>query len=175
MLVRSVIYLSVGLVLVVLASILNTRLGWNVDAAWLLVIAAAFAYPSEVAPIAGFACGIILDALTGTVGFYTISYGGFGAIVMLLRRTFYLDGLLPAWIIALVGAEALWLFLGVFARAVTLLGGSARIPPPLSPFLASTLIVFPFAYLFAKLLLRKPEEPGRVRSYGATTRIIDRT
>ena len=176
MVIRSAIYIGAGILLVVLIGIVNTRFGTHLDPAWVLVCAAAFAWPAELSPISGIIFGLILDALTGTFGFYTISYGGFGAILMALRRFFYLRGFILAWVVCLIGAELLWLFFGVFARAINMLGGNASVPGYISPFILWTVPVgFPLAWLFAQALLKPKEEQSGGYHYGATVRIIDKT
>ena len=175
MLIRWITYLAVGVVLVVLSDILATRLGVPIDIAWLLVASAAFLYHAELAPIAGLTFGIVLDGLSGSVGVYSVSYLGFGTIVVLFRKAFFLGGFIPAWILAIVGAELLWLFFGAYARAIILLGGAAQIPGFISPYLLSTLIGFPLVYWLSRFILVKPVDKSRRTFYGATTRIIDKT
>jgi len=175
MILRSAIYISTGILIIVLVGIINTRYGLSIDPAWVLITAAAFAYPAEIAPISGLLFGLVLDALSGTFGFYTISYGGFGALLMLLRRVFYLRGFFVAWVICLIGAELLWLFFGVFVRAVNMLGGSATVPGLVSPFILWTVpIGFPIAWLFAQKVLKRSDEKDGGYHYGATVRIIDK-
>ncbi len=174
MLVRSVTYLLASLVLVVLVSIANTRLGWSVDFAWMVIVALAFARPPELGPIAGLTFGLILDGLTGSLGFYTISYGGFGAMLMLLRRGFYFEGFLPAWVMAVIGCEVFWLFLVLFSRALNLIGGATRSVGLLSPFLITTLVFFPFIYWITKRILPSKSEKSGAYHYGTTRRVIDR-
>ncbi len=175
MVIRSIIYLAIGLGLVVLACIANAKLGWSVDIAWLLVAAAAFAHPAELAPIAGLTFGLVLDGLSGSMGVYTISYAGLGAVLMATRKVFYLEGLVPGWLLALVGAEALWLFFGAFARAINVLGGATRTPGFFSPFLLSVLIGYPVVHAVTRWVLPRPKEVRRIAHYGTTTRIIDKT
>jgi hypothetical protein len=161
-LIRSIIYLCVGLILVMLFDITDARLGWHIDMAWLLLVAAAFGLPVELAPLGGILFGLTRDGLSGDVSLiYTVSYGGFGLIVLLIRRGFFLRGFFPSWIIAVVGAEVLWLFMGFFSQAMLLLGVATRTPGWLSPFLLSTLIIYPVVYLAAMQLLRNPAEPQR--------------
>jgi hypothetical protein len=175
MLIRWFTYLAVGIFLVVLADIISARLGIRVDIAWLLVASAAFLYPAELAPIAGLTFGIVLDSLSGSIGVYSISYLGFGTIVVLFRKAFFLGGFIPAWILAVVGAEFLWLFFGAYARAIVLLGGAAQVPGFISPYLLSTLIGFPLVYWLSRFVLIRPVDKSRRAFYGATTRIIDKT
>ncbi len=175
MFIRASLYVGIGLMLVVLTGIINTKLGWSIDLAWIIIVALAFAYPAELAPIAGLVFGLVLDGLTGSMGFYTISYSVFGVIFALIRRVFFLEGLVPAWILAVIGAEALWLFFGLFSRALLLIGVAIKFPGLLSPFLLATLIGFPFVYWITKKMLPKPDEMLKGHHFGATTRIIDRT
>jgi len=174
MLIRSIIYLITTLFLVVLVSIANTRLGWSVDLAWMIVVALVFAYPPELAPIAGLTFGLILDGLTGSIGFYTIAYGGFGAFLMFLKRVFYLDGFIPAWIVAVVGCEVFWLVIVLFSRAVNMIGGATRSVGLLSPFILTTLILFPVVFWITNRILSRQSESRRGYHYGTTRRIIDR-
>jgi len=175
MLVRSVIFTGAGLLLVVLSAIANTRLGWSIDMAWLLVASAAFAWPPEVSPLAGIVFGLVLDALSGTFGIYTLAYGGFGAVLLFLRKMFYLENFMAAWVISLAGCELLWLFLRMVAGAINKLGGAAKVPGIVSPFLIGVLIGFPVLLYFTRRLLKAPVDKGRRRHYGATTRVIDKT
>jgi hypothetical protein len=173
--VRVTVFLAVGLLLVILFDIAGTRLGLLVDIPWMLIVAAAFAWPVETAPIAGLLFGLVLDGLSGGGALvYTFSYGGFGLIALLVRRAFFLGGLVPAWIMAVVGAELLWLFFGLFSQAIIMVGGAARNPGWLSPFLLSTLILYPLVHVAAGWLLRKPGEAPRGVYYprvGKTIRI----
>lgn len=172
-LLRAIIYLVAGLVLVIVSEIVDARLGWSLDLAWLLIAAAAFAWPVEVAPLAGILFGLILDSLSGTgTLIYALSYGGFGLIMLLVRRAFYLGGIIPGWIMAVVGAELLWLFMGVFSQGIILLGGAARSPGWLSPFLLSTAVLYPLAYWVATRLLRHPVEAPRKTWYASPTRVL---
>jgi hypothetical protein len=175
MFVRSTIYLIIGLVAALLAGMANTRLGWSIDLVWLIVVASCFSGVGELGPIAAVICGLMLDGLSGSGGVYTVSYAGFGTLILLIRRVFYLEGLIPAWILALIGAEILWLFFVAVARAILILGGAASPPAYISPFLLSTLIGFPFVYWITAWVLGISKETARSRHYGATTRIIDRT
>jgi hypothetical protein len=161
-LIRSIISLVVGLILVMLFDIASARLGWRVDFAWLLVVATAFAWPVEIAPLAGVLFGLTRDGLSGdTALIYTISYGGFGVIVLLIRRGFFLRGFISGWIVAIIGTELLWLFIDLFSQAINLLGGASRTPGWLSPFIVSTLILYPLVYLSATLVFHSPAEPQR--------------
>jgi len=175
MILRSAIYIAAGILIVVLVGIVNTRFDTHIDPAWVLVVAAAFAYPAEIAPISGMVFGMVLDSMTGTFGLYTITYGGFGALLMILRRVFYLNGFMVAWIVSLLGAELLWLFFGLFARAINMLGGHANVPGLISPFLLYTILIgFPLAYFFAQSVLRRSEDKEGGFHYGTTTRVIDK-
>jgi len=175
MIIRATSWLAIGVILVVLSGIAGTRLDWSIDFAWLFVAALAFCNPPELAPIAGLIFGLILDGLTGTLGFYTISYGGFGVVLLVLRRAFYLNGFVPGWILAVAGAELLWLFLILLSHAISMLGGSPRVVGYVSPFLLATLIGYPLVYWVSAKLLAVPVEPGRRDNYGITTRVIDKT
>ena len=172
-LLRAIIYLVVGLLFVIASEIADVRLGWPLDLAWLLIAAAAFAWPVEVAPLAGILFGLILDSLSGTgTLIYAVSYGGFGLIILLVRRAFYLGGFIPGWIVAIVGAELLWLFMGVFSQGIILVGGAARSPGWLSPFLLSTAILYPLFYFAATRFLRHPVEAPRKTWYASPTRVL---
>jgi cell shape-determining protein MreD len=161
------------LILVVLMEIADTRLGWPIDLAWLLVCASAFAWPVGVAPIAGLLFGLTLDGLSGSgVLIYAVSYGGFGLIILLMRKAFFLKGFIPGWIIAIAGAELLWLFMWVFALGIHLLGGASRSPGWLSPSLLSTAILYPVVYLGASRLLSRPAEPARKTYYSEPSKVI---
>jgi len=175
MLVRSTIYLVIGLVAALLAGMANTKLGWSIDLVWLIVVASCFSKGGELGPIAAVIYGLILDGLSGSGGVYTVSYAGFGTLILLTRRVFYLEGLIPAWILAMIGAEAIWLFFGAVARAILILGGAAGPPGYISPFLLSTLIGFPFVHWITAWILGASKEIVRSRYYGSTTRIIGRT
>lgn len=159
-----IIYVVLGLVLSVLGGMFFTRFGWPMDIAWILIAASAFVFAPEVTLAAGLVFGLTLDGLTGTGSLvYTLSYTGFGAIIAYGRRPFFLEGLLPGWIAALIGAEVLWLFIGGYARAINMLGGHASVPGWQSPFLLSVLIGYPFAFWLAKRFLPRGTES---RSHG---------
>lgn len=169
---RATLYIVVGLVLVLIAGIVDARLGWRIDIAWLFIVAAAFAYPPEVACVAGVVYGVTLDALSGNGALvYTLSYGGFGTALMMIRKGFYLRGLLAGWILAVIGAELLWVFLAMYAQAIALLGGPTRPPGWFSPFLLSVLIGYPFAHVLARKMLFPPTEASLTGTYGVQTRV----
>ncbi len=159
-----IIYVFLGLVLTVLGGVAYTRLGWPMDVGWIMIAAGAFVFAPEVILLQGLLYGLTLDGLTGGGSLmYTFAYTGFGAGLAYGRRPFFLRGLIPGWLLALVGAELLWLFLGGYCRAIVLFGGAVRPPGWLSPFLISVLIGYPFAYGLARLLLPRRSEPSRVR------------
>ena len=165
-LLRSIVFLGVGLVLVIFFDIAGVRLAWHIDLAWLLVVAAAFAWPDDVAPLAGVLFGLTRDGLSGDSALmYAISYGGFGLIVLLIRRAFFLRGFFSSWIVAVAGAELLWLFIGAFSQALILLGSATRTPGWFSPFLPAAFFLYPPIYLLTIRFLRPPIEPQRGLPY----------
>jgi hypothetical protein len=169
---RAALYIILGLALVIIIEIANTRLGWRIDIAWLFIAAAAFAYPPEIAAMAGVVYGVALDALSGNGALvYTLSYGGFGTALVMVRKGLYLRGFLAGWILAVFGAEALWLFLGMCARAIALMGGPARPPGWLSPFVVSVAVGYPVIYCVARLILAPPTEASMTGAYGVETRV----
>jgi hypothetical protein len=173
--IRTVVFLAFGLLLVVLCEILNARLGWSIDLAWVLVVSAAFLWPSEAAPIGGLLFGLVLDGLTGAGSLvYAVSYGGMGLLILLVRRAFYLKGFVASWITALVGAEFLWLLIGLFSQANVLLGGAARFSGWFSPFAISSAVLYPIIYFGASRLLRQPSEPPRTTYYVTSSRNVVR-
>lgn len=175
MFIRWVTYIIVGLVLVILSLIANTRFGWSIDLAWILIVAAAFAWPVEVAPLAALIFGLVIDGLSGSSGFYTVSYLAMALLILLARKVFFINGFIPAWIIAVVGVEILWLFFWIFARGIQLIGGSVRPSGLVSPFILSTLLLFPFIFIAARSVLKKPPEKSRSGHFGMAKRSIDKT
>jgi hypothetical protein len=170
--IRVLIYLASGVLLMLLNEITNTRLGWSMDIAWLIIVSAAFAWPSEMGPISGMLFGLTLDGLSGAGSLvYTITYGGMGLLVLLIRKAFYLKGFVASWIVAVLGAEILWLLLGVFSQANVLLGGNARFPGWFSPFIFSSVFIYPVVYLGVTRLLRQPVEQPRA-TYYSTSKVI---
>lgn len=175
MFIRWITYVVVGLVLVLLSLIANTRFEWSIDLAWVLVVAAAFAWPVEIAPIAAIIFGLTMDGLSGSSGFYMVSYLAMAILIVLAKRVFYLEGFFPAWITAVVGAEILWLFFWISARGIQLIGGGVRQSGLVSPFILSTLLIFPFAFIIVRAVLIRPPEKSRSRHFGTAKRSIDKT
>jgi rod shape-determining protein MreD len=175
MFIRWITYIVVGLILVLLNLIANTRFGWSIDLAWILVAAAAFAWPVEVAPIAALTFGLVIDGLSGSSGFYTVSYLAMAMLLVFARRIFFLEGFFPAWIAAVLGAEILWLFFWIFARGIQMIGGGARPGGLISPFILSTVLIFPFVFLIARAVLRNPPEKSKSKYFSSAKRSINRT
>lgn len=175
MLIRWITYIAVGLILVVTTEMANTRFGWSIDIAWILVAAAVFARPAGMAPVAGLIFGLVIDGLSGSTGFYAVSYMAIAVLMLFIRRVAYLDNFLAAWIVAVAGVEILWLFFWIFARGIQLIGGAARSSGILSPFIFSTIILFPVIYLLARAVLLEPSEKPGASHFGSAVRPIDRT
>ncbi len=175
MLIRWITYIAAGLILVVITGIGNTRFGWSIDFAWILVALAVFARPSGMAPVAGLIFGLVIDRLSGTTGFYAVSYMAIAVLMIFIRRVFYLDDFLAAWIVAVAGAEILWLFFWIFAKGIQLIGGAARSSGILSPFIISTIILFPLVYLLARAVLFEPSEKPGSSQFSSAVLPIDRT
>jgi len=167
------IYAILALVFTTLSGVIGARFGWRIDAAWVMISAAAFVLNPELTLLLGIVLGLMLDGLSGN-GFYiyTISYGGFSALLAYGRRPFYIEGFFPGWIIALIGAQILWLFMGGFARLIVLIEGAARISGWISPFLLSVLIGYPVAYRIALMLKASPGDkiPSRHHRFVRTVR-----
>lgn len=168
---RVLFFLMFGALLVGSNGIFRIRYGLEIDFAWLLVVASAFACPLELAPYAGILFGLILDGLTGSSFLiYTISYGGFGILVSIIKRAFFLKGFIPGWIVAVVGSELLWLFMLLYGNAILFLGGSARPLGWLSPFLMSSFLFYPLCMLIANWILKQPADTSHEGYFSGTSR-----
>ncbi|MFH1676868.1 MAG: hypothetical protein ABIC40_07570 [bacterium] len=173
MLIRGFIFIVVGLLAILIGDVADVRLGWSLDLAWILIAASAFAYPPEIAPIAGIIFGLTLDSMSGNGSLiYTVSYGGFAAILIGARRVFFMKSFLTYWIASIVGGEALWLFMGMYVRAINLMGGTARVPGWVSPYLPEIVVGFPIAYFLVGLILREPKGSGKEGRLYAARKVI---
>ncbi|HEX9746074.1 MAG TPA: hypothetical protein VGB30_11675 [bacterium] len=170
--IRWIVYVLVGLLVVVYGDMLNQSMDTHFDYAWLIIAAAAFAFPPEIAGFAGLLFGLTLDGISGGgTMVYTISYGGIGALLVIIRKTFFFEGIIAGWLSAIVGAEVLWLFIVLLSKAVRLLGVAVAQPGLISPFLLSIIIGYPFVHLLTQWVLPKPSE-GIKRSRYAS---VDKT
>jgi len=151
--VRIFVYGLVGLVFTILAHVFALRFGLNIDFAWVVIAVSVFCLPEYVAPVLGMVFGLVLDGLSGSgCLIYTVSYGCLGWFTVAVKRAFYLKGFIAGWILAVIGAELLWLFIAFYSQVVALLGGTIRPPTLVSPFLLSTLVLFPGIYILTKFL-----------------------
>jgi len=157
--------------IVAVGGLFNTSLDWGVDFAWLLIAASAFAYPAEIGALAGVLFGLMLDGMSGGgTLIYTLSYGSMGSAIVILRKTFYLEGLVMGWVAAILGSEILWLFFRLLTKVLILFGYPVRMVGWISPFLLSIVIGYPVVWYLTSMILRKPVEAQRGSGFSLSSR-----